>query len=68
MGYVLLAGLSCLASVGEGAPNSMETLCARVEGGMLRRGPILSEKKGMVEGFVGGGDQEGAVSRMQSEF
>lgn len=66
MGYVLLAGLPCLDSVGEDAPSLAETWSAKVGG--YSGGPIHSEEKGKGTGgkIVGGDDQKGrgAVSGM----
>lgn len=46
----LLAGLPCLASVGEDVPNIAETWCAKV--GELWQGALSQRKRG--EGVVGG--------------
>ena len=45
IGYVLLAGLPCLASVGGDAPSPKETWCARV-GGYGRLHPLRSRGGG----------------------
>ena len=47
MGYVFLAGLSSLASVGVDVPNPTETLCPRVMGYTGR--PLLLRGKGEEE-------------------
>lgn len=62
MGYVLLVGLPCLASVREDMPNLGE--CARV--GKYPGGVPTHSKKGGEWGgrIVGRSDQEGAVSRL----
>ena len=48
MGYVLLAGLPCLASVGEELHSLTETCNAKVgDGGVPREGPMVrGEEKG----------------------
>lgn len=52
MGYVLLAGLSCLASVGKDVASLTETLCARDEDysevSYLLRGKRM-EKEGVTQ-------------------
>jgi hypothetical protein len=55
VGYVHLAGLPYLASVGKEAPGLRDTLCARVGGY-----PTCSEEKGR-----GGGLWEGVTRRRQ---
>ena len=64
MGYVLLARLPCLVSVGKEAPSLSDTLSARV--GAYPRVPHLvrgEEEEGWGR-IVGRCDQEGAVSEM----
>jgi hypothetical protein len=55
VGYVLLPGLPCLASVKEDAPSLTETWCARL--GRYPGAPTCSEEKGSGQGgrIVGGG-------------
>jgi len=64
MGYVLLAEMSCLASVGKDGPNFAELICQGRE--ILRDAPICSEEKGREArgGIVGRGNGVGAVVRM----
>jgi hypothetical protein len=45
-GYVPLAGLPCLVSVGEEVPGFAKIWSARVCGGITRRAPSHSEEKG----------------------
>jgi hypothetical protein len=55
VGYVLLAGLPCLASVGEDAPRLTETLSARMQG----YPPAQRKVGGESGGRICGGGQEG---------
>ena len=58
MEYVLLAGLPCLASVGEEVFSLTETCCARIWG-ILREPPVAQRWGRDGERIVGVGDQEG---------
>jgi hypothetical protein len=65
MGYVLLARLPCLVSVGKEAPSLSDTLSARV--GAYPRVPHLvrgEEEGGMGEGLLEGLTERWAVSRI----
>jgi hypothetical protein len=58
VGYVLLAGLSSLASVGEEVPSLAETRSARV--GESLRGLLPAQKRREVrERIMEGGEQKG---------
>lgn len=67
IGYVLLAGLFCLASVREDAPSLTETCCARV-GGVYPGAPICSEEEGECSGLCEAVTGSGTVSTMYSEY
>ena len=57
VGYVLLAGLPCPASVGKDVPSSIETRCARV-GGYQGVPYMLREEGEEVGGRIMGGDHQ----------
>ena len=63
VGYVLLAGLPCLASAGEDAPILIRDLLC--QGERYPGGPPSAQRRRQEGGrIVGGGDQEGAGSGM----